>query len=128
MNYKPLSEKPKTFFIDIDGVIIEQGTRWDDGKMPSEHNYIAILDSCEVVNRWKADGHRIVLTTARAEPLRDRTEWQLEEIGVHYDLLIMGLPNGQRILINDLKPNEREIPTAIAINLDRDVGLSGVQL
>lgn len=128
MNYKPLSLKPKTFFIDIDGVIIEQGTRWDDGNMPGEYDCFEVAGSAETVNRWKADGNRIVLTTARAEPLRARTECQLEQIGVHYDLLIMGLPNGQRILINDRKPTEKEIPTAIAINVDRDVGLAGVEI
>ena len=127
MNYKPLLEKPKTFFIDIDGVIFEQGKKWDDGSMPEERDCKELPQSRKTINCWKQDGHRIVLTTARADSYRWETEHQLKRYRIHFDVLIMGLPNGQRVLINDKKPQE-DIDTAIAINLDRDVGLGGVEL
>lgn len=127
MKYKPLLERPRTFLIDIDGVIIEQSNKWDDGRIPDEHDFKELPSSRRTINRWKADGNKIVLTTARPEPYRFRTEHQLQRIGIMYDVLIMGLPNGQRILINDKKPQE-DIDTAIAINLDRDVGLGGIEI
>ena len=52
---------------------------------------------------------------------------QLKEAGVFYDQLIMGLGGGERILINDLKPDS-DNPTAHAINLIRNKGVKDVEV
>lgn len=125
--YTPLLERPKTFFIDIDGTIIIQSDKWENGLIASEREFKECPGSVRTINFWFTAGHTIVLTTARAEPYRQRTEYQLQCLGVQYDILIMGLPTGQRILINDRKPQEG-IDTAIAVNLNRDEGLGNVEI
>lgn len=123
--YTPVMQRPKTFFIDIDGTILVQGDKWESGKVADEREFKETPGSVRKINKLYTDGHMIILTTARAEPYRLRTESQLERIGLQYHKLIMSLPTGQRVLINDRKPEE-EIDTAIAINLDRDVGLGEI--
>jgi hypothetical protein len=66
-------------------------------------------------------GHYIILTTARPEGVRASTERQLHEAGIFYDQLVMGLPTGPRVLVNDAKPDGMK--TAHAVNLVRDTGI-----
>ena len=54
--------------------------------------------------------------------MRSVTESHLKKIGIVYDILIMGLGGGARVLINDRKPNSTK-NTAFAINLIRNEGL-----
>jgi hypothetical protein len=53
------------------------------------------------VNSLERDGHVIVLTTARKESHRAETERMLRLNGFCWDLLIMGLTNGERVVVND---------------------------
>ena len=76
---------------------------------------------------WDKAGHMIILTTGRKEGMRKSTENQLRRAGIIYDKLIMGIGGGTRVLINDLKP-DRDGPTAVAINLKRDIGVKDVEL
>lgn len=125
--YTPLLQRPRTYFIDIDGTILEQSDKWESGKVADPRNYKELPGSVRLINKWYTDGHRIVLTTSRAEPYRARTAHQLENIGLEYHDLIMSLPTGQRILINDRKPQE-SLDTAIAVNLVRDAGLGTIEI
>jgi len=43
-------------------------------------------------------------------------------VGIFYDILIMGLPRGERIIVNDSKPDGTK--TATAINLVRNKGFT----
>ncbi len=126
MSYTPLLNRPKTYFVDIDGVILYQGNKWPT-KVYDQREFQSIPGSVKILNDWFTAGHTIILTTARAEPYRQDTEYQLKRVGLQVDMLIMGLPTGQRILINDRKPEEG-IDTAIAINLDRDIGIGDIEL
>jgi hypothetical protein len=47
------------------------------------------------------DGHVIILTTARPEPLRQQTMQQLSQTGIVYHQLVMGCSAGPRIVVND---------------------------
>jgi hypothetical protein len=62
--------------------------------------------------------------------MRSRTERQLEQCGIFYDQLVMGVGGGARVLVNDLKPDEEDPnnPTAIAINIKRNTGLKDVKI
>ena len=57
----------------------------------------------------------------------DSTIRQLETAGIIYDQLVMGFGGGDRILINDRKSNS-DRNTAMVINLDRDTGMSDLDL
>jgi len=59
--------------------------------------------------------------------MRNKTEKQLSKIGIFYDQLIMGIGGGDRVLINDRKPDSTR-DTAYVINLDRNEGLKGVNI
>jgi len=43
------------------------------------------------------------------------------ENGIEYDKIIYDMPNGERILVNDIKPSG--LKTAYSYNLTRDTGL-----
>ena len=54
---------------------------------------------------WNKKGYTIILTTGRRESNRELTIKQLQEAGIFYDQLIMGVGRGPRVVINDLKPD-----------------------
>jgi len=110
---------PKTIFLDIDGVLFEHTSGWYDKQR-------ILPGSLQKVHQWIDEGHTIILTTARKECMRDITEKQLITAGFLYDMLIMNLPRGKRIVINDSKPNEKE--TALGIFVKRNEGLSDVEI
>ena len=69
----------------------------------------------------------MILTTGRKESSRRNTEKQLQEAGIIYDSLIMGIGGGKRFLINDRKSDNSE-DYAVAINLNRNKGIKEVTL
>ena len=105
-----------TIICDIDGCILTH-----DGFKLGDINTPLLPGVSEQFNLWKSQNAYIVLITARSESLRQITRNQLCKYSIPYDVLIMGVGSGIRILINDLKPYSTE-DTAIAINLERDKG------
>jgi hypothetical protein len=75
---------------------------------------------------WDGKGYNIILTTGRKEGMRKSTEEQLRKAGIIYDQLIMGIGGGDRVLINDKKPDGRV--AASVINLNRDDGVKDVKI
>ena len=78
------------------------------------------------MDEWCSKGYKIILTTARRESLRARTESELARLGIPYDVLVTGIGNGHRVVINDRRLNGDK--TAFAINIGRDHGLEGIDL
>ena len=113
-------ERPKTIFCDIDG------TLWDHvGDITEQVNvesHKLLSNTSDALNRWDKLGYKIILTTGRRESMRDATVAHLKKIGIVYDILIMGLGGGARVLVNDRKPNSRK-NTAFSMNLVRNEGL-----
>jgi putative acid phosphatase of HAD superfamily subfamily IIIB len=116
--------RPKTIFIDIDGVIFRH-----QGVMSNmlTHPFEVLPGVIDKFQEWDQRGYNIILITGRRESSRQVTEHQLVEAGIFYDQLIMGIGGGVRVLINDLKRSGSG-PTAIALNLRRDQGLEDVEL
>lgn len=114
-----MNMRPKTIFLDIDGTILKhQGNLTAIARNPPE-----ILDGVfETLNHWDMMGYNIILTTGRKESLRKITEQHLQEMGIFYDQLIMGIGGGTRYLVNDFKPNSN-LPTCHAITIDRNKGI-----
>ena len=107
--------KQDTIIIDIDGVIFEHTGRlaseqWFQWKQPLPR-VRAALDALE------KRGFFIILMTARKHCLRRRMERMLEEACLYYDMLIMGVGSGRRILINDKKPTG---DACFAYNIERN--------
>jgi hypothetical protein len=89
-------------------------------------NLMELPGTVKKLSEWDSKGYNIVLITGRRESMRRATEEQLARLGVFYDQLIMGIGGGDRILINDNKPDGRE--TAFAINLERNKGIDDIIL
>lgn len=114
--------RPKTIICDIDGTLIEH--KCDINKP------IILKGVLEKLKEWDKKDYNIILLTGRRESVRKLTEDSLRSLGIYYDKLIMDVGGGQRVLINDLKPNKNDEnnPTAIAINLERNVGILKIKI
>lgn len=112
-----LSSLPKTWIIDIDGVIFEHNgyKELKDGEYEKPLGGVKEFFSNIPKNDF------VILVTSREEKYRFMTEESLKMNGIRYDIILMGLPVGERILINDKKPSG--LKTAYAINLKRNKGL-----
>jgi len=113
----------KTLFIDIDGTILKHQGSFSDICMKEA---TLLPGTRERMNEWCSKEYKIILTTARRESMRNMTELQLNQLGVPYDQLVMGLSKGNRIVVNDRRPNGND--TAFAVNIDRDGGLGDVEV
>jgi hypothetical protein len=118
-------KRPKTIFCDIDGTLVEHNSPSD---VADPRFKLKVLDgTIEKLNEWDSKGYNIILVTGRKESLRFSTEIQLRNVGIFYDKLIMGIGGGERIVINDLKPNSTE-STALHFCLKRNEGISNIDV
>jgi NDP-sugar pyrophosphorylase family protein len=116
------TDKPKTLFVDLDGTIVKhQHTISDVYANPPE----LLPGVKDKLNTWDSSGHRIILVTARKESTREATVEHLQQLGIAYDQLVMGVSSGDRVLIND-KLYELDPDRAIGINVVTDEGLSSI--
>ena len=116
--------RPKTIFCDIDGTLLKH---FPAGQSFNSYEPKVLPGTIEKLLEWDKKGYIIILTTGRKNSMRKITEKQLEIAGIFYDQLIMGIGGGVRILINDYKPNNTE-ETAVAITLERDFGISKINI
>ena len=122
-------ERPKTIICDIDGTLISHTTTPFD--VFSENTKTTLLPGVkEKIDEWDSKCYKIILLTGRKESMRAQTVDQLKKFGIYYDQLVMGVGGGARVLINDLKPNleDPNNPTAIAVNIKRNEGLTSVNV
>jgi len=113
----------KTILCDIDGTLLFHKKNLT---AMIREKPIILHGTVEKLLEWREKDYYIVLTTARPEGCRSETVRQLSEVGVFYDQLVMGLTVGPRVVINDRKPNGLE--TAIAVSLERNTGISEVEI
>lgn len=114
------TDKPKTIICDIDGTILKHAHVFSDLMWGDPELNPGVRDK---LNEWDSLGHTIILMTARKESARDMTERQLEDLGVMWDHLIMGVTSGKRILINDkLQPEDPD--RSLSVNVITDSGFT----
>jgi len=93
------SKKAKTWFFDLDGTIMRynllKSAIYKDKLLPGVKELWATIP--------KRD--RIILVTARPKYLRKHTIKFLEKHDIRFDDIIFDLPNGERILVNDNRPD-----------------------
>lgn len=132
--YQSCSNLPKLIICDIDGTILshhgELSDIYDETLLlleESEESEMQVLPGVyEKFDQWSKFGHKVILVTARKESMRKSTEELLEYLAIPYDMLIMGVPRGERYLINDQKENGAN--TAFAVNVKRNEGLENVKI
>lgn len=116
-----VDNRPETVIIDLDGTLIKHHGSLD--KQMTEP--VEILPGAkEKIFEWERRGCRILILTGRKESMRALTVKQLAEAGIVYDVLIMGVGGGRRVLINDNKPHGEE--TALAFPVERNKGIEDV--
>jgi hypothetical protein len=114
----------KTIFLDIDGTLVMHESPHVTS-FPC-HKMEVLKGSIEKLLEWNKSGHTIILTTGRKESNREVTIKQLQNAGIFYDHLIMGVGRGPRVVINDIKPDG--LLTAHSINVIRNIGIKDVNL
>ena len=115
MNKSKLSNLPKTWLIDIDGTIFPHNNYLTDKKGKFEKPIDNVVRFIKKIPKEDF----IVLLSARKKKYTHYTTKHLKKYGIRFNLLIMDLPSGERILINDIKPSG--LKTAYAINIKRNI-------
>ena len=106
-----LSNLPHTWLIDIDGTILKHNGYILDGVdsvLPKVVEFFRSLPPKDVV----------ILLTSRNIAYKEMTECFLKKNNIRFNMIIYGLPFGERIVINDSKPSG--MCTSVACSIDRD--------
>lgn len=113
-----LSRLDHTWFIDVDGTILAHNGHKNAGDrlLPGAAEFWAQIPENDTV----------VLCSARTEDEQQATLDYLTTHGLRFDHAVFGLPTGERVLINDLKP--KGLVCAFAVNVPRDHGLHDIEL
>ncbi len=111
-----ISKLPKTWLIDLDGTIIQHNSHL----VGENVLLIGVKKFWKKIN--KVD--KIVILTARPERYRKSTISFLKRNSLRFDHIIFNLNVGERLLINDKKPDG--LKTSISINLKRNNGLENI--
>jgi NDP-sugar pyrophosphorylase family protein/tRNA A-37 threonylcarbamoyl transferase component Bud32 len=109
-----------TFIFDIDGVLLEHDKGFHGNFEKYQYPSKPIIENIKLLNSFKSKGDTIVLMTARPETEKKKLEKELLKLNINYHKLVMGVPGGTRILINDKKPTNSKFKTAIAIETKRN--------
>ena len=107
----------KCLFVDIDGTLVTNSSIHFPpyvGGGSSLQNNIDHLNSLH-----KSGKVKIVLTTSRPKYMKDITITELNNKGILFDELVMGLPHCKRVIINDFA-NSNPYPSCEAINIPRN--------
>ena len=109
----------KTWFVDIDGTIVEHRSNKEIGEGTHEK---LLPGSKEFLEEARENGDQIILTTARLTIHSEHTERMLNDFGIPYDEIVYNLSPYERIVVNDIKPigesRNYEMYTAFAINVE----------
>ena len=119
------NQRPKTIILDLDGTLIYHKNAGASEQMTSNPGLLE--GTLGKLNEWDKRGYNIIILTGRKEGMRGITEKYLENKGIFYDQLIMGVGGGARFLIND-KKQDSDSNTAYAINLERNKGIKNVEI
>ena len=110
-NLIDLSVLGHTWLLDLDGTIVKH----NGYKLDGEDTF---LNGAEQFLKSIPEKDMIIFITSRQSMYRDVTEKFLAQHQVRYDYIIYNAPYGERILINDNKP--QGLHTAIAVCKERD--------
>lgn len=105
-------------FCDIDGTLIKAQSRF--GSYTYYDDPIVLRNNYEIIRNMYDRGAQIIFTTAREAQYHDVTQTMLKKLGFNDCILLSGLNNSVRILINDYN-EANPYPRAIAWNPKRDV-------
>lgn len=105
-----------TVFCDVDGVLLENGSKfqkngWASGPIKENVLRLAKLQKKGLLY--------LVITTSRPKEQEDFVRKSLRKVGLEVDAFLHSLPHSKRLLVNDFSATN-PYPTAISINLPRN--------
>lgn len=106
-----ISPMPKTWILDLDGTLLIHDGPYLLGKdefLPGAREFLDSIPRRDM----------IIFLTARSDYEKPHTMRFLKENNVRYDHIIFNAGEGERIMINDMKPDG--LVTAYAVNTIRD--------
>lgn len=106
-----ISPMQKTWILDLDGTLLVHDGPYIMGKdefLPGAREFLDSIPKRDM----------IILLTARSDYEKPHTMRFLKENNVRYDHIIFNAGEGERIMINDMKPDG--LITAYAVNTVRD--------
>ena len=109
-----------TWFIDLDGSIVKH-----NGYIVDKED--SLLDGVSFFFKNIPTKDIIIITTSRKKKFKKKTIEFLKKNKIRFNEIMFDLPYGERILINDIKPNQK-LKTSISINLKRNYGLLKYQI
>jgi len=115
-DWEEFNNKP-VIFCDIDGTLIKAQSRF--GKYNYDTDPIVLEGNYNRIMEYYQNGAQVIFTTAREETYYQPTKRMLESLGFAGCLLVMGLNNSARIVVNDYN-DANPYPRAIAYNIKRD--------
>lgn len=103
--------QPKLWILDVDGVIFIHAGHFKgrDTLVPGFMDFYAQIKPEDF----------IFIVTAREKKYKKITESALKEHGIRFDKIIYDVPKGERICVNDNKPDGTK--ACFAVNTDRDL-------
>lgn len=113
MNLNFKSPHPKTYIFDLDGTILQYNLIFTEDRDELLPGVKKLWDSFDPQDM-------IILTTARPSEYKEKTIQFLNDNHIRFNHIIFDLPRGERVLVNDKKPDVDV--TAIAINVERNKG------
>ena len=106
-----ISPMPKTWILDLDGTLVVHDGPYILGKdefLPGAREFLDSIPRRDM----------IIFLTARSDYEKPHTMRFLKENNVRYDHIIFNAGEGERIMINDMKPDG--LVTAYAVNTKQD--------
>lgn len=116
-DWKIAQNKHSTYFIDIDGVILENRGKY--GKENWDNCLPVIEDNLRVLKKIFDNGGQIIFTTCRAEEDLIGFKELLKENGIVAHAFVTKCNHSPRIIINDFAPTN-PYPSCRAINITRN--------
>lgn len=113
--------QPPTIFCDLDGTLVYHDYDSIHGLRVPE----LLPGTLEKLQEWKSKGAYIVITTGRPAS-EEITRRHLEILKIPFDLLVVGVTAGIRIVINDKKPDGAT--TTLSFNPDRNIGIQNINI
>ena len=113
-------KKYKTFFFDIDGVLVKNAPK--HGSENWFNSLEIIKNNIKVLKKLSLAGHQIIFTTSRSYLGVSLFEKFLQEQNIKYKQIITDCYHSQRVIINDFA-STNPYPSCVAINIPRDQDL-----
>ncbi len=114
-----LSPLPHTWVLDLDGTLVEH-----NGYKTGEDKWLP--GALDFLRSIPAEDYILILTARFEDWAPAKTKEFLEEHKVRYNEILFGMPQGERILLNDDKPSG--LRCAHVINPKRNQGLEHIKI